>query len=90
MPKGPQMVVHTPFAQGKCTQCHGDGGMSPQPKMPARQLCFTCHKDFIAGNKFKHQPVENGECSSCHSAHQSPNKNLLTKTGNKLCLDYAG
>jgi predicted CXXCH cytochrome family protein len=86
MSRGAVMVVHQPFGEGKCTQCHGDGGMSPQPKLPARQLCFTCHKDFMAGLKVKHQPVENGECASCHDPHQSPNKDLLIKKGNQLCL----
>ncbi len=86
IPAGPVMVVHPPFAAGKCTECHGDSGMSPQPKMPSLQLCFTCHKDFLAGTKVKHQPVEDGDCASCHDPHQSPNKNLLLKKGNELCL----
>jgi predicted CXXCH cytochrome family protein len=86
VPHGPAMVVHQPFGLGKCTECHGSGGMSPQPKMPLQQLCFSCHKDFIAGNKVKHQPVENGECTSCHAPHQGPNKFLLVKKGSELCL----
>src|SRR5690348_16974227 len=44
LPKEPEMVVHKPFAEGKCSQCHGESGLSPQPKLPPRQLCFTCHK----------------------------------------------
>jgi predicted CXXCH cytochrome family protein len=51
-----------------------------------RQLCWSCHKDFLAGQKVKHQPVENGECASCHDPHQSENKNLLLQKGNALCL----
>jgi predicted CXXCH cytochrome family protein len=86
VPRGPVMFVHQPFGEGKCTECHGDGGMSPQPKMPALKLCFSCHKDFITGFKVKHQPVENGDCTSCHTPHQSPNKFLLVKKGNELCL----
>jgi predicted CXXCH cytochrome family protein len=35
----------------------------------------------------KHQPVENGECTSCHNPHQSDNKKLVAKAGAKLCYE---
>jgi predicted CXXCH cytochrome family protein len=85
-PKPPENVMHRPYAEGKCGQCHGEDMMSAEPKLPIRQLCFTCHKDFLTDFKVKHQPVDNGECLSCHEVHESPNKNLLVKKGNDLCL----
>lgn len=84
-PKPPQNIRHQPFAEGKCVQCHGDIGFSPKVTAPLRQLCFTCHKDFVTPMKVKHQPVEDGDCLSCHLPHESPNKNLLTKKPNQLC-----
>ena len=41
----------------------------------------------LASGKVKHQPVENGECSSCHSPHNSENKKLLAKPEGKLCFE---
>ena len=78
--------VHQPFQQRKCIECHqSSSGMGLKAAAP--QLCWNCHKDFIAGQKVKHNPVENGECASCHDPHQSPNKKLLVKVGKELCLN---
>jgi predicted CXXCH cytochrome family protein len=79
--------AHPPFGERKCGACHeSNGGQSLRSKTPG--LCFECHKDFLATAKVKHQPVESGECSSCHDPHQSYlNKNLLLKTGKELCYD---
>src|SRR5262249_25429465 len=57
---------------------------------PGGKLCFECHDDLEKKNKaakVKHQPVEGGECSSCHAPHASNNKKLLVKPDGKLCLD---
>ena len=83
LPVAPQHDTHRPFAEGKCIECHGDSGLTPQPRMPPPKLCFTCHKDFRVGLKVKHQPVDNGECLSCHAAHESPNSKLLLKKGTR-------
>ncbi|HWO57737.1 MAG TPA: cytochrome c3 family protein [bacterium] len=51
-------------------------------------LCRTCHADEIdlwQTKTVQHLPARNGECSACHSAHQSPNGNLLTKPTYELC-----
>src|SRR5277367_2293917 len=77
-------TVHPPFQQHQCAECHqSSSGMGLKSQQP--QLCFDCHKDFLTGQKVKHQPVESGECASCHDPHQSANKNLLLKKGNELC-----
>src|SRR5450631_2226041 len=48
-PRPVPQVVHPPFAQNKCGTCHERSTISTGTKLPLRQLCFTCHKDFIAG-----------------------------------------
>ncbi len=84
-PAASNFSVHPPFQQHKCAECHVSGtGQGMRASAP--QLCWSCHKDFLADKKVKHQPVENGECASCHDPHQSENKKLLLKTGNLLCL----
>ncbi|HXF10340.1 MAG TPA: cytochrome c3 family protein, partial [Desulfuromonadaceae bacterium] len=77
--------VHPPFRDQKCSQCHlPDTGMGL--RQPAPKLCWTCHKDFTADQKVKHQPVAEGDCAGCHEPHRSDNKKLLLKAGNELCL----
>jgi len=82
----PSYYTHAPFAQEKCASCHESRfGQSLKKKTP--ELCWDCHKDFLAAEKVKHQPVETGDCKSCHDPHQASNKKLLVKTGKALCLD---
>ena len=66
---------HPPFAKQQCTECHeAGGGQGMRAKLP--DLCFNCHKDFLTGVKVKHQPVEAGECMSCHQPHESDFKHF--------------
>lgn len=51
-------------------------------------LCRTCHSqdiDLWQAKPVQHLPARNGECSACHSPHQSVNGSLLTKTTSELC-----
>jgi len=77
--------VHPPFREQKCQVCHQKG--SSALKRDGGALCYICH--FDAAAKFKkgyiHQPVERGECTSCHRPHRSPNKHLLSQEGMDLC-----
>src|SRR5438477_5048769 len=82
----PNYYAHPPFSQEKCSSCHeSQFGQGMKKKMP--ELCWDCHKDFLADTKVKHQPVESGDCTSCHDPHQASNKKLLVKVGQALCLD---
>jgi len=47
--------------------------------------CATCHDD-LTDLAYMHAPVEEGECSECHSPHASADSLLLTKSGQDLCL----
>ena len=80
--------MHPPFAQRDCTACHESEFSNAMRGKPG-EVCFNCHKElqktFLAG-KVKHQPVDEGDCISCHNPHHSPNKNLLVAKGNDLCL----
>lgn len=89
-----EKFVHGPVSQGECTVCHGK---SPQHKDdPSKhkfktienvaEKCFECHEKFPA-RQFTHTPVDNGECTACHSPHGSPNKFQLLAKGGDLCFN---
>lgn len=79
--------VHPPFAKNDCAQCHGGSAQNPVLKLPQQELCLQCHqKNFAQPMPVMHKPVEMGQCTRCHDPHKSPNKKLLLKTGNDLCL----
>ncbi len=80
-------VFHPPFEKQECGQCHGGSALNPVLKMPQLELCMQCHKkNFAMPVAVKHKPVEMGQCTKCHDPHRSPNKKLLLRTGNALCL----
>src|SRR5262249_55468820 len=58
-PAEPSYYAHPPFSQEKCSSCHASQ-FGQAMKKPAPELCWDCHKDFLATMKVKHQPVENG------------------------------
>jgi len=81
------LVVHPPFAKNDCGQCHGGSVQNPVLKMPEQALCLQCHKkNFATPMPVMHKPVELGQCTRCHDPHKSPNKKLLLKAGNDLCV----
>jgi len=59
--------------------------------LPPQQICATCHKqhgaEFVQGLGLKHHlPAANGQCTGCHSPHQSLRRYMLRKSDNhELC-----
>ena len=80
----PKFFMHPPYAQRRCAECHQ---AQTSQKMPGKgaAVCFTCHKDTMLLGKVKHQPAENGECTSCHNPHQATNTNLSVQLPPVLC-----
>ncbi|PKN12086.1 MAG: cytochrome C [Deltaproteobacteria bacterium HGW-Deltaproteobacteria-4] len=74
---------HLPFAEKRCNDCHAfekPGGLL----LPARELCFLCHVDFIQGSAV-HGPVAVGDCLACHHPHNSAHPTLLLQDKDSLC-----
>jgi predicted CXXCH cytochrome family protein len=84
-PVKPKFTAHPPYEEKKCSECH-ESRFSVKMKGPQKQVCFSCHDDFLGKVKFKHQPVDNGECSSCHDPHGSANPKMLVQAGQTLCF----
>lgn len=83
--------AHKVAVEGSCTKCHDPHAAKTRKNLlkEGNDLCFGCHQRIakeIAGNKFKHSPVEKG-CLNCHSPHASANTPSLLKTGvPAICL----
>ena len=84
--KGPVAIMHTPFADNQCGECH-ESKFSQKLKGKTMTVCFSCHDDFLEKAVVKHTPVESGECLACHSPHQSDFKGLLIKPDPAVCLE---
>lgn len=90
---GKDAFLHRPLEDGDCAVCHGDSAKhrdNPRKykfgaiKEPSK-LCFSCHEAF-PGKQFTHTPVQEGECTVCHSPHGSPYKFQLLASGGDLCF----
>ncbi len=65
-----------------------DGGENEKPTgglvLPARELCLSCHTDFIKG-AYVHGPAAVGDCLACHLPHTSNYESLLVRKKSELC-----
>ena len=77
--------IHWPVVdQVGCLNCHTPHASSEAKlmKAPLKQVCNTCHSDTVARQErslTKHQPIEDGECSTCHAPHSSNNPFILNE-----------
>jgi predicted CXXCH cytochrome family protein len=82
---------HKVAVEGNCVACHDPHASKNRYNLRAsgNALCFGCHTEFaktVAGNRFKHNPVEKG-CLNCHDPHASSEADFLLATGvPALCL----
>ncbi len=93
-----QVYVHPPYEEGDCTYCHQteEGGRrfagAVELNEPVQTLCVGCHDDktsdeLAAEFAWVHGPVAAGQCTGCHSPHQSMYPFLLkVSPGPALCL----
>ncbi|WP_321366753.1 cytochrome c3 family protein [uncultured Desulfuromusa sp.] len=84
--------IHWPLADKTgCLNCHSPHASAEANlmKAPMKDVCSSCHSDTIARQDrsiTKHQPIADGECSTCHNPHSSNNPFLMTETSNiNLC-----
>lgn len=60
--------------------------------LPEDELCMMCHGDIgkKMNSAFPHDPVVNGQCTSCHDPHASDHGALLAVPARQLCLTCHG
>jgi len=86
-------VVH-PIAEEGCEICHETTGAEHPGEATGFKLtdsypglCYMCHDDKNQKENV-HYPVQEGDCSGCHSPHSSSNKSLiLDDFSENACLD---
>jgi len=80
---GSSEFKHDPMTQGlACIECHRahSNKFGRLLSKPAADLCFTCHdklQNQVEMAKFKHRPVADKSCLSCHVPHDSSYSKLL-------------
>jgi predicted CXXCH cytochrome family protein len=89
------MPYHHPLREGKmsCVDCHDAHGGAAGNNLRAanaNELCLSCHAQYRGPFAYQHPPVSEN-CQICHTAHGSPNTNLLQISEPALCLQcHAG
>src|SRR5271165_908381 len=89
------MPYHHPLREGKmsCVDCHDPHGGADGRNLKTtnvNQLCLGCHAQYRGPYAYQHPPVTEN-CMLCHTAHGSPNTNLLSVSEPALCLQcHAG
>jgi predicted CXXCH cytochrome family protein len=89
------LPYHHPLREGKmsCADCHDPHGGAAGNNLRtanARELCLSCHAQYRGPFAYQHPPVAEN-CMICHTAHGSPNTNLLSVSEPALCLQcHAG
>ena len=86
-------VVH-PITEAGCEFCHTSTGEKHPGKNPGFKfentypgMCTMCHDDKNTMESV-HSPVEEGDCSVCHSPHSSPYPSLILEDfSENACLD---
>jgi len=87
VPEKKRMVVHPPFAERSCDNCHESKFSQKLVEDDIKDLCFACHDDFLAEVETPHYPAEEGMCLECHNPHQAENESLLIRAGQAVCFE---
>jgi predicted CXXCH cytochrome family protein len=80
----PSWGLHEPLSN--CVACHDINAKgSSKFAVQVPQLCYTCHKEYLATDGWKHGPVATGDCLLCHEQHEAATRPLLKKPIPELC-----
>jgi predicted CXXCH cytochrome family protein len=91
--------AHAPAVNWLCTSCHNGETGSANAKYagaskyivaePVNRACFKCHKDNFKkwkAKRYRHEPLDSGNCNKCHNPHASPYSMFVRKPVDKICL----
>ena len=78
--------IHKPYAENKCSDCHGGASRFEEFTKIPPTVCLNCHKDVPNAYPVMHGPVATIECNWCHSPHESPSASLLKFPSPDVCV----
>jgi len=78
-----KVVVHQPFAEEKCEECHKT---QYRPSRNDPTACLNCHDKLMDQHAWTHGAVAGGACLWCHTPHESVRRWLLRGPDRKLCM----
>ncbi len=87
-----EKYAHAPAVNYLCTSCHKQKdniGHKYNIAQHVGELCFDCHlenQESWEDAKYRHEPLDSGNCDKCHNPHSSPNLMFLRKPVNKICM----
>lgn len=87
-----EKYAHAPSANWLCTSCHKEsksGTSKYLTKEPVDLSCFECHKEneeLWSNAKYRHEPLDSGNCNKCHNPHSGPYSMFIRKDVNEICL----
>ena len=85
--------MHKPYAHpfedqkvtcSDCHNAHGGPGDADLKTMAVNDTCYDCHADKRGPFLWEHPPASE-DCSLCHSAHGSINRDMLVRREPHLC-----
>ncbi len=90
---------HAPAVNWLCGACHdGKAGVENMQNkgrskylaaQPVDKECFKCHKSNYkrwSGYRYRHEPLDSGNCNKCHNPHSSPYSKFVRKPVDEICL----
>ncbi|MEX2218757.1 MAG: cytochrome c3 family protein [Phycisphaerales bacterium] len=76
------VVVHAPFAEERCEECHSGRA---RPTRHDSSACVRCHAQTASQHPRMHGPVAALACLWCHNPHESTHRHLLRDTDRNVC-----
>lgn len=85
---GFQQIFRHPVPEGAmdCSDCHAvHGKLERGLTLDEGGSCGHCHRRQVQPHVFQHEALREG-CTTCHQAHGSPQRALLSEPANTVCL----
>jgi predicted CXXCH cytochrome family protein len=76
------VVVHRPFAEERCDQCHRS---LQRPSRNDSRICLKCHAPVQSEHPRMHGPVVATACLWCHVPHESAFPHLMRDKDRVVC-----